>query len=82
MLPFDLESTLVPVIIVGIIFGVLPYLVFNFILQLKKTRSLTAEDETVFEDLIRTADRLENRVQTVERILDAENPNWRKGPYS
>lgn len=40
-------------------------------------RALNAEDERVLADLRALAERMENRVQTLERILDAESPGWR-----
>ena len=39
--------------------------------------SLTREDENLLDELYDLARRLDERVCTVERIMTAENPNWR-----
>lgn len=40
-------------------------------------RALSAEEERTVSELQAIAGRLETRVQSLERILDAEVPNWR-----
>jgi phage shock protein B len=61
------------------IFVGIPWMLFHFITRWKQMRSLSGEDENLMDDMNETARRLEQRVQTIERILDAENPDWRKG---
>jgi phage shock protein B len=40
--------------------------------------SILAEDEkAALEDLVRIATKLEERVATLEKILDSEQPKWR-----
>jgi phage shock protein B len=41
-------------------------------------KSLTPEDERVFADLWQSAERMERRLNNLERILDAESPDWRQ----
>ncbi len=60
------------------IFVGIPWMLLNFITRWKQMRSLSGEDENVLGDVNETSRRLEQRIQTIERILDAENPNWRK----
>jgi phage shock protein B len=38
---------------------------------------LSDEERAALEDLGRAAERLEARVATLERILDADDPKWR-----
>lgn len=38
---------------------------------------LSDEERAALEDMARVAERLEARVATLERILDAEDPKWR-----
>lgn len=52
--------------------------VMHYALQWKRTRSLSEDDEQLMDDLQERARRLEARLHSVERILDAENPHWRK----
>ncbi len=60
------------------IFVGIPWMLLSFITRWKQMRSLSGEDENVLDDVNETSRRLEQRIQTIERILDAENPNWRK----
>lgn len=59
------------------IFIALPWIVFHYITQWKKSGSLTAEDEQLLDGMHETARRLDERLQTIERIMTAENPGWR-----
>jgi phage shock protein B len=40
-------------------------------------KGITAEDELSLTDLRRSSDKLEDRLRTLERILDIEVPDWR-----
>jgi phage shock protein B len=72
-----MEDVLVPVLIVGMLFIGLPWLVFHYITKWKQAKTLTIDDENLLDDMHDTARRLEDRVITIERILTAENPNWK-----
>ena len=70
-------ETIVPVIaIVTILIG-LPWLIFHYVTKWKTASSLTKEDENLLDDLHDLARRLDDRMCTIERIMSAENPNWR-----
>jgi len=67
----------VPVIVFVTI--VLPvWLLLHYITKWKQARGLSRDDEGMLEDLWQSATRMEERIQTLEEILDAENPGWRK----
>jgi phage shock protein B len=55
----------------------LPWLIFHYITRWKSQATLTREDETLLDDLHELARRCDERLCTVERIMTAENPNWR-----
>jgi phage shock protein B len=55
----------------------LPWIIFHYITKWKTAASITQEDENLLDELHDLARRLEERVCTVERIMTAENPNWR-----
>ena len=74
-----MEHVVVPILVCGMLFIGLPWLIFNFILKLRQAKTLSVDDERLLDDLHDTARRLEDRVGTVERILTAENPNWKTG---
>jgi phage shock protein B len=72
-----MEDTLIPILICGMLFIGLPWLIFHYITRWKTNASLTREDENLLDDLHDLARRLEDRLATVERIMSADNPNWR-----
>ena len=55
----------------------LPWLVLHYVTQWKKSATLTVEDERLLDELNDLARRLDDRVGSIERIMTAENPNWR-----
>lgn len=73
-----MEDVFLPIIIVGMLFIGLPWLIFHYVTQWKRAGSLTAEDETLLDELHETARRLDDRLATIERIMTAENPGWRQ----
>jgi phage shock protein B len=72
-----MEDVFLPVLIVGMLFIGLPWLIFHYVTRWKGQATLTREDENLLDELYDLARRLDERVCTVERILTAENPNWR-----
>ncbi|MEX6723238.1 envelope stress response membrane protein PspB [Parapedomonas caeni] len=69
---------LMPVLIVGILFIGLPGMIFHYVTQWKRMRTISGDDEQLLDDLHETARRLDARLHSIERILDAENPQWRR----
>lgn len=69
---------LIPLIVVPILFLGLPWLIFHYITRWKTAATLTREDENLLDELHDVARRLDERMCTIERILQAENPNWRQ----
>lgn len=59
------------------IFVGLPWLVLHYVTQWKKSATLTIEDEKLLDELNDLARRLDDRVCSIERIMTADNPNWR-----
>jgi phage shock protein B len=72
------EEILIPIVAIVCIFVILPSIIFRSITQWKRMRSLSGDDENLLDDMHTTTQRLEQRLHTIERILDAENPHWRK----
>ena len=64
-----------------IVFLVIPaplIIVLHFITKWKQTREISGGDEKMIEDMWMLSRRLEERIETLETILDAELPDWRK----
>ncbi|SDE59636.1 MULTISPECIES: envelope stress response membrane protein PspB [Kordiimonas] len=53
------------------------WIIFHYITKWKQMKGITAEDEASLGDLRTAADRLEDRLRTMERIMDDEVPDWR-----
>ncbi len=66
------------VAIVFIIFVIVPSVVMHNITKWKEQKSLSPDDEHMLEDVWRSARRMERRIESLEAILDAEAPGWRK----
>ena len=73
-----MEDIFVPIIIVGMLFIGLPWLIFHYVTRWKTAATLTTDDERLLDDLHETARRLEDRLATIERIVAADNPDWRR----
>jgi phage shock protein B len=74
----DGPEILVPILVVGMLFIGLPWIILHYVSKWKTAATLTTEDERLLEDLHELARRLDDRMCTVERILQADNPNWRQ----
>jgi phage shock protein B len=75
-----MEDIIVPITIVPTLFIGLPWLIMHYVTKWKQTPgSMTAEDETLLDEMHLLARRLEDRVNTVERIVAADNPDFRPG---
>jgi len=68
---------LIPITIVGMLFIGLPWLIFHYVTKWKSNATLTREDENLLDELHDLARRLDDRMCSIERIMSAENPNWR-----
>ena len=67
----------IPIIAIGALFIILRWIVFHYITKWKAQATLTKEDEDLLDELHELARRLDDRMCTIERIVQAENPNWR-----
>ena len=71
-----MEDILVPVMVVGMLFVALPWLVLHYVTRWKTAATLTNDDERMLGDMHELARRLEDRLDTVERLVARENPDW------
>ena len=54
------------------------FIILHFITKWKQGREISGGDERMLEDLWVLSQRLEERLETLERILDSEMPDWRR----
>ena len=73
-----MEDIFIPLIAIVSIFIGLPWLIFHYITKWKQAATLTGSDEKLLDELHDAARRLDDRLNTIERIMTAENPNWRQ----
>lgn len=64
--------------IIAVVCLALPWMVFHYITKWKSQATLTEPDEKLLDDLHEAARRLDDRLSTIERIMTAENPDWRE----
>jgi len=54
------------------------WLILHYATALKKSKSLTKGDEQMLEELWNLSQKMEERIETLEVILDRENKGWSK----
>ena len=59
------------------IFVALPWIIFHYVTKWKGRATLTNDDEQLLQDLYEHARRLDERLEVIERIAAAENPEWK-----
>jgi phage shock protein B len=72
-----MEDAMIPIGICSILFIGLPWLIFHYVTQWKKGGAITVEDENLLDELHSLARRLEDRMNTIERIVAADSPGFR-----
>ena len=66
------EIIIVPAILIG-----LPWLILHYVTKWKTAPTLTIDDEAMLEELYALARRLDDRMDTVERLVATDNPEFR-----
>jgi phage shock protein B len=69
---------MVGLLIVFLIFVAPIWIIAHYVTRWRTAKVLSAEDERMLAELWETAPKLESRINTLERILDVEAPEWRK----
>ncbi len=71
-----MEEVFLPIVVVGMLFIGLPWVIMHYITKWKQAATITGEDEKLLDELYYTAKQLEERLLTVERIIAADNPDF------
>jgi phage shock protein B len=53
------------------------WIISHYLTKWRTSRGLSAEDERMLAELWESAGKMESRIHSLERILDAEAPGWR-----
>ena len=72
-----MEDIIIPITVIPIIFLGLPWLIFHYITKWKTAATLTTDDEQLLEELYGLARRLDERMDTVERLVGSDHPEFR-----
>jgi phage shock protein B len=64
--------------IVAIFVG-LPWLILHYITKWKTAATLTSDDEALLDELYQLARRLDERMETVERLVAADHAEFKPG---
>ncbi|WP_376691587.1 envelope stress response membrane protein PspB [Wenzhouxiangella sp. EGI_FJ10409] len=70
------ELLFVPLIVFMVIVAPI-WLILHYATRNSANRRLNSKDEALMEELHENAHKMEDRIRTLERILDADSPKWR-----
>ena len=59
------------------IFVFLPWIILHYVTKWKTSATITTDDEALLEDLYSLAKRLDERMDTVERLVASDNPEFK-----
>ena len=62
--------------IIAIFIG-LPWIILHYITKWKTAATITTDDEVLLEELYNLAKRLDERMDTVERLVASDNPEFK-----
>ncbi|GIK95942.1 MAG: phage shock protein B [Alphaproteobacteria bacterium] len=74
----DILGILFVPLILFVVFVAPIWIVLHYITRWRQTRMLSSEDEKLLAELWGSVDKMESRINNLERILDAEVADWRK----
>lgn len=67
----DESLFIVPIVVIG-----LPWLILHYITRWKTSATITTDDEVLLDELYQLARRLDERMDTVERLVASDSPDF------
>ena len=67
----DPEFIFIPLFFIG-----LPWLILHYVTKWKTAATITSDDEVLLEELYNLAKRLDERMDTVERLVASDDPSF------
>ena len=64
------------VFIIALVLIGLPWIVLHYMTKWKTAPTITADDEVLLEELYNLAKRLDQRMETVERLVASDSPDF------
>ena len=74
-----MEDIIVPLVAIPGIFIALPWIILHHVTKWKTAATLTTGDEALLDELYQLARRLDERMDTVERLVASEHPEFKPG---
>lgn len=68
---FPTELIIVPIVLIG-----LPWLILHYVTKWKTAATITTDDEVLLDELYQLAKRLDERMDTVERLVASDDPSF------
>lgn len=68
-------SEVIPILALTICFPL--WIIFHYVTKWKTSKGLSTEDEKMLSEVWESTNKMEERIKTLERILDIEAPTWR-----
>ncbi len=68
---------LFPLLVIFLVVVLPIWLVMHYVTRNSADRKLSSKDEALLDELNDSARKMEDRIRSLERILDADSPNWR-----
>ncbi len=64
------------------LFVIFPWIIFHYVTKWKTAATITNEDEDLLDELHHLARRLDERMDTIERLVELDNPDWKPSRLS
>ena len=71
-----MEDVLTAFVVLGMIFVGLPWIILHYVTKWKTAATITSDDEVLLEELYNLAKRLDERMDTVERLVASDDPDF------
>lgn len=71
-----MEDVFLALIIIPMIFIGMPWVILHYVTKWKTAPTITADDEVLLEELYNLAKRLDERLDTVERLVASDDPEF------
>ena len=69
-------SELIPILILTVCLPL--WIIFHYLTKMNTSKGLSPEDEKMLSEVWESANKMEERINTLERILDIAAPDWRR----
>lgn len=73
-----MDIDLTAVFICGFLFVGMPWLFLHYSSKFRAAKGISQQDEQLLDDLYSAARRLDSRLESIERIIAADNPQWKE----